>query len=176
MSWIDQSSSFKSYFSVSKRTNLKRTWCEEISCEVRIEFELNLIVLYKLFSEFLNFLLVKCSLICKVSTPLLILLLSGLGLGGFRPVLSKEGTGCPKKNALLSLKAYNSCLEATIGTSRDSFGILRLSAFIWDQEVQDYVKASLRKTRLKLATLSQNLTLLYHRYSLLIKNVLQCLC
>ena len=39
-------------------------------------------------------------------------------------------TGCPKKNALLSLKAYNSGLEATIGTSRDSFGILRLSAFI----------------------------------------------
>ena len=35
-------------------------------------------------------------------------------------------TGCPKKNALLSLKAYNSGLEAAIGTSRDSFGILRL--------------------------------------------------
>ena len=64
-------------------------------------------------------------------------------------------TGCPKKNALLSLKAYNSGLEAAIGTSRDSFGILRLWAFIWDQEVQDYVKASLRKSHLKLATLSQ---------------------
>ena len=57
------------------------------------------------------------------------------------------------------MKAYNSGLEAAIGTSRDSFGILRLWAFIWDQEVQDYVKASLRKTRLKLATLSQNLTI-----------------
>ena len=33
-------------------------------------------------------------------------------------------TGCPKKNALLSLKAYNSGLEAAIGASRDSFGIL----------------------------------------------------
>ena len=64
-------------------------------------------------------------------------------------------TGCPKKNALLSLKAYNSGLEAAIGTSRDSFGILRLWAFIWDQEVQDYVMASLRKSYLKLATLSQ---------------------
>ena len=74
-------------------------------------------------------------------------------------------TGCPKKNALLSLKAYNSGLEAAIWASRDSFGILRLWAFIWDQEVQDYVKASLRKMHLKLATLSQNLTLLYHRYS-----------
>ena len=70
-------------------------------------------------------------------------------------------TGCPKKNALLSFKAYNSGLEAAIGTSRDSFGILRLSAFFWDQEVQDYLKASLRKTCLKLATLSQNLTILY---------------
>ena len=37
-----------------------------------------------------------------------------------------NNTGCPKKNALLSLKAYNSGLEAAIGTSRDSFGILRL--------------------------------------------------
>ena len=35
-------------------------------------------------------------------------------------------TGCPKKNALLSLKAYNSGSEGAIGTSRDSFGILRL--------------------------------------------------
>ena len=35
-------------------------------------------------------------------------------------------TGCPKKNALLSLKAYNSGLEAAIGASRDSFGILWL--------------------------------------------------
>jgi len=59
--------------------------------------------------------------------------------------------------------------------SRDSFGILWLWAFK-DQEVQDYVKASLRKMRLKVATLSQNLTLLYHRYSPLIKNVLQCSC
>ena len=90
--------------------------------------------------------------------------------------ISVENTGCPKKNALLSLKAYNSGLEAAIGAGRDSFGILWLWAFIWDQEVQDYVKASLRKTRLKLATLSQNLTLLYHRYSPLIKNVLQCSC
>ena len=85
-------------------------------------------------------------------------------------------TGCPKKNALLSLKAHNSGLEGAIGTSRDSFEILRLWAFIWDQEVQDYVEASLRKTRLKLATLLQNLTFLYHRYSPLIMNVLQCLC
>ena len=36
-----------------------------------------------------------------------------------------------QKNALLSLKAYKSGLEAGyIGTNRDSFGILRLSAFI----------------------------------------------
>ena len=67
-------------------------------------------------------------------------------------------TGCPQKNALLSLKAYNSGLEAAIGASRDSFGIQWLWAFIWDQQVQDYVIVSLRKTRLKLATLSQNLT------------------
>ena len=67
----------------------------------------------------------------------------------------QEPTGCPKKNALLSLKAYNSGLEGAVGTSRDSFGILRLWAFIWDQEVQDYVKASLRKLHQKLATLSQ---------------------
>ena len=38
------------------------------------------------------------------------------------------------------------------------------------------VKASLRKTCLKFATLSQNLALLYHRYSPLIKSVLQCSC
>ena len=62
-------------------------------------------------------------------------------------------TGCPKKNDLLSLKAYNFGLEAAIWASRDSFGILRLWAFIWDQELQDYVKASLRKMCLKLATL-----------------------
>ena len=68
---------------------------------------------------------------------------------------NKGCTGCPKKNALLSLKSYNSGLEAAIWTSRDSFGIFRLWAFIWDQEVQDYVKASLRKLHLKLATLSQ---------------------
>ena len=91
-------------------------------------------------------------------------------------VLKLNNTGCPKKNALLSLKAYNPGLEAAIWASRDSFGILWLWAFIWDQEVQNYVKASLRKTGLKLATLSQNLTLLYHRYSSPIKNVLQCLC
>ena len=65
-------------------------------------------------------------------------------------------------------KAYNSSLEAAIGTSRGSFQILRLSAFILAQEVQYYVKASPRKLPLKLATLTQNLTLLYHRYSLFI--------
>ena len=64
-------------------------------------------------------------------------------------------TGCPKKNALLSLKACNSGLEAAIGAIKDSFGILRLWAFIWDHKVKYYVKASLRKSYLKLATLSQ---------------------
>ena len=64
-------------------------------------------------------------------------------------------TGCPKKNALLSLKACNSGLEAAIGAIKDSFGILRLWAFIWDQEVHNYVEASLGKTHWKLATLSQ---------------------
>ena len=39
-------------------------------------------------------------------------------------------TGCPRKNARLSLKAYNSSLEVAIGTSRDSFEILKLTAFI----------------------------------------------
>ena len=47
-------------------------------------------------------------------------------------------------------------LEAAIGTSRGSFQILRLSAFILAQEVQDYVKASPRKLPLKLAALTQN--------------------
>ena len=40
--------------------------------------------------------------------------------------LKAKYTGCPKKNALLSLKAYNSGLEASIGASWDSFVILRL--------------------------------------------------
>ena len=100
------------------------------------------------------------------STPLVIMFLSIskilwiLLLVYFLKNIKNEGiikylhTGCPKKNALLSLKAYNSGLEAAIGASRDSFGILWLWAFIWDQEVQDYVKASLRKSHLKLATLS----------------------
>ena len=35
-------------------------------------------------------------------------------------------TGCPKINALLSLKAYNSGLEEAIGARRDSLGILGL--------------------------------------------------
>ena len=67
-------------------------------------------------------------------------------------------------------------LKAPIRTNRGSFQILRLSAFISAQEVLDYVKTSLRKWCLKLATLTQNLTLLFHRYFLLIKNVLQCSC
>ena len=50
--------------------------------------------------------------------------------------------------------------------------LLRLSAFIWTQKVQDYLKASLRKLNL-FVTLTQDLALLYHRYSLL-KEVLRC--
>ena len=42
-----------------------------------------------------------------------------------------------QKNARLRLEAYNSSLEAAIGTCRDIFRILRFSAFIWAQEVQD---------------------------------------
>ena len=83
-----------------------------------------------------------------------------LGPGHWSKTQSKDhysaiiiNTGCPKKNALLSLKAYNSGLEAAIWASKDTFGILRLWAFIWHQEVQDYVKASLRKLHLKLDTL-----------------------
>ena len=45
-----------------------------------------------------------------------------------------------------------------IGTSRDSFEILRLPAFVWDQEVQDYVEASQSKLHLKLPTLSPKLS------------------
>ena len=41
-----------------------------------------------------------------------------------------EYTGCLKKNARLRLEAYNSSLEAAIGTCRDIFRILRFSAFI----------------------------------------------
>ena len=54
-------------------------------------------------------------------------------------------TGCPRKNALLCSEAYNSSSEAIIEKSRGIFQILRLSAFIWAQVVQDYVKASMRK-------------------------------
>ena len=39
-------------------------------------------------------------------------------------------TGCLRKNALLCLKAYNSSLEAAIGTSWGSFPIPIQSAFI----------------------------------------------
>ena len=41
-------------------------------------------------------------------------------------IVQKICTGCPKKNALLSLKAYNSGFEAAIGAIRDSSGILWL--------------------------------------------------
>ena len=53
---------------------------------------------------------------------------------------------------LLGLNAYISGLEAVIPKSWDSFEILMSWAFIWAQEVQDYVKESLRKSRLKRPT------------------------
>ena len=52
-------------------------------------------------------------------------------------------------------EAYNSSLEAAIGTCSGSFQIIRSSAFFWAQEVQDYLKASLRKLHLKLVTITQ---------------------
>ena len=57
------------------------------------------------------------------------------------------------KFVLLRLKAYNSSLEAAIGTCRTIFGFLRFSALIWAQEVQDFVHGTLRKLCLKRATL-----------------------
>ena len=58
------------------------------------------------------------------------------------------------KMVLLCLEAYNSGLEACIGTCRDIVGFLRFSAFIWAQEVQNSVHWSLRKLCLKRATLT----------------------
>ena len=43
---------------------------------------------------------------------------------------NNNNTGCLKKNARLRLEAYNSSLQAVVGTCRDIFGILRFSAFI----------------------------------------------
>ena len=53
---------------------------------------------------------------------------------------------------LLGLNAYISSLEAVISKSWDIIEILVSLVFIWAQEVQDYVKASLRKSRLKRPT------------------------
>ena len=57
---------------------------------------------------------------------------------------------------LLRLEAYNSGLEACIGTFRDIFGFLRFSAFIWTQEQDHFTLKWMRKLRLKLGTLLQN--------------------
>ena len=58
--------------------------------------------------------------------------------------------------ALLCLEAYNSGLEAAIGTCRNIFGFLRFSAIILTQEQDHFTFKWMRKLRLKLGTLLQN--------------------
>ena len=61
-------------------------------------------------------------------------------------------TGCPKKNALLTLEANTSGLEAPIGKSWTSFENYMFSAFIWAQEQVNSIPASLRKLAFKKIT------------------------
>ena len=75
--------------------------------------------------------------------------------------LTLKTTGCPRKNALLTLEAPNSGLEASIETCRGSFEIVWFLALIWAQEIHNFVHSSLRKLHLKRAKLTQNLTIFY---------------
>ena len=61
-------------------------------------------------------------------------------------------TGCPQKNALLTLEANISGLEAPIGKSWTSFENYMFSAFIWAQEQVNSIQASQRKLAFKKIT------------------------
>ena len=50
-------------------------------------------------------------------------------------------TGCPKKNALLSLEANISGFKGPIGQSWTSFENYMFSAFIWAQEQVNFIPA-----------------------------------
>ena len=59
-------------------------------------------------------------------------------------------TGCLKKNTQWCLMAHNPDLESPKYKRKDSFGILRFSAFIWAQEQGHFMQKWLRKSRFKL--------------------------
>ena len=61
-------------------------------------------------------------------------------------------TGCPKKNALLSLEANISGFKGPIGQSWTSFENYMFSAFFWAQEQVNFIPASLRKSGFKKVT------------------------
>ena len=67
-------------------------------------------------------------------------------------LLSATHTGCPKKNAILTLEANISGLQASNGKSWTSFENYMFSPFIWAQEQVYYVPASQRKSRFKKLT------------------------
>jgi len=59
-----------------------------------------------------------------------------------------------EKTDLLCLMGHNSCLDAAIEKSKDSFEILTFSALIWALKHIDSTQSSQRKSGLKLATLT----------------------
>ena len=92
----------------------------------------------KRVSKFVNF------KVHKVQKPTLI------DFSGHRSCIS---TGCP----ILTMDVYNLGFEAPIWTCWGSFRFLMFSAFIWAQEVHDFVNSTLRKSHLKRANWTQNL-------------------